>query len=58
MMGSDPLNLGSGNADDKCKTSEDHAEVYVKKVMNRDEFRALCDRYKTASAILKALQGG
>jgi hypothetical protein len=32
------------------------AEVYVKKVMNRDEFRALCDRYKTASAILKALQ--
>lgn len=32
------------------------AEVYVKKVMNRDEFRALCDRYKTASDILKALR--
>jgi hypothetical protein len=33
------------------------AEVYVKKVMNRDEFRALCDQHKTASAILEALRG-
>jgi hypothetical protein len=32
------------------------AEVYVKTVMNRDEFRALCNKYKTPSAILNALK--
>ena len=32
------------------------AEIYVKKLLNRDEFRALCDKYKTRSAILKALK--
>jgi len=31
------------------------AEIYVKKLLNRDEFRRLCDKYKTHSAILKAL---
>ncbi len=31
------------------------AEVYVSKILNRDEFRTLCDKYKTQSAILKAL---
>lgn len=32
------------------------AEVYVKAIMNRGEFRALCDKYKTPSAILNALK--
>jgi len=32
------------------------AEVYVKKLLDRDEFRALCDKYKTQSAILSALK--
>jgi hypothetical protein len=32
------------------------AEIYVKTIMNRDEFRALCDKYKTPSAILNALK--
>jgi hypothetical protein len=32
------------------------AEVSVSKLLNRDEFRALCDRYRTPSAILKALR--
>lgn len=32
------------------------AEVYVNQLLNRDEFRSLCDRNKTPSAILKALQ--
>jgi hypothetical protein len=31
------------------------AEMYVRKLLNRSEFRALCDRHKTQSAILKAL---
>jgi hypothetical protein len=32
------------------------AEVYVRSVMNRDEFRALCAKYRTPSAILRALK--
>ncbi|MEX2118680.1 MAG: hypothetical protein WD847_03645 [Pirellulales bacterium] len=32
------------------------AEVYVTRLMNRDEFRRHCDRYKTRSAILKNLR--
>jgi hypothetical protein len=32
------------------------AEIYVDHLMNRDEFRRLCDKQKTASAILRALQ--
>jgi hypothetical protein len=31
------------------------AEVYVTKILNRAEFRALCDKYKTRSAILAHL---
>jgi hypothetical protein len=31
------------------------AEAYVKKLLNRDEFQAHCDRHKTASAILENL---
>jgi hypothetical protein len=31
------------------------AEVYVSKILNRDEFRAHCDKYKTRSAILANL---
>jgi hypothetical protein len=31
------------------------AEIYVSKLLNRNEFRTLCDRHKTRSAILKAL---
>jgi hypothetical protein len=32
------------------------AEVYVDRLLNRNEFRSLCDRNKTPSAILKAVQ--
>ncbi len=32
------------------------AEVYVSKILNRDEFRVLCDKYKTYSAIITALE--
>jgi hypothetical protein len=32
------------------------AEVKVIKVLSQDEFRALCDQHKNASAILKALR--
>jgi hypothetical protein len=32
------------------------AEIYVTKLLNRNEFRNLCDRHKTQSAILKALE--
>jgi hypothetical protein len=32
------------------------AEIYVDKILDRDEFRRLCDRYKTRSAILEALE--
>jgi hypothetical protein len=32
------------------------AEVYVDKILNRDEFRQICDRYKTRSAILANLK--
>ena len=32
------------------------AEVYVSKLLNREEFRKHCDRYKTQSAILKNLK--
>jgi hypothetical protein len=32
------------------------AEVYVTQVLNRDEFRRLCDRYKTRSEILANLK--
>jgi hypothetical protein len=31
------------------------AEVYVEKILNRDEFRSHCDAYKTQSAILESL---
>jgi len=31
------------------------AEVYVDELLDRDEFRALCDKHKTRSAILEAL---
>jgi hypothetical protein len=32
------------------------AEVYVDKLLDRNEFQALCDRYKTPSAIVNALK--
>ena len=32
------------------------AEIYVNKILNRSDFRSLCDRYKTHSAILNALR--
>lgn len=32
------------------------AEIYVKKPLNRQEFRKLCDKYKTRSKILNALR--
>jgi hypothetical protein len=32
------------------------AEIHVKELMDRNEFRAFCDRGKTASAILEALR--
>lgn len=32
------------------------AEVYVTEILNRDEFRRLCDRFKTRSAILANLR--
>ncbi len=32
------------------------AEVYVDRILNRDDFRRHCDRYKTRSAILKNLE--
>lgn len=32
------------------------AEIYVKKILNRDEFRKLCDKYKTRNEIIKALE--
>ncbi len=32
------------------------AEIYVKKILDRNEFRKLCDKYSTKSEILKALQ--
>ena len=32
------------------------AEVYVEKILDRDEFRRHCDRYKTPSAILASLK--
>ncbi|MEA1948720.1 MAG: hypothetical protein U9N83_15635 [Thermodesulfobacteriota bacterium] len=32
------------------------AEIYVNKILNRSEFRSLCDRYKNQSAILNALR--
>jgi len=32
------------------------AEIYVKNILDRDEFRKLCDRYATRPEILKALQ--
>ena len=32
------------------------AEIYVKNILDRDEFRKLCDRYSTKPEILKALQ--
>ena len=32
------------------------AEVYVDKILNRDQFRWHCDRYRTQSAILKNLE--
>ena len=31
-------------------------EVYIDKMLNRDEFRQLCDKYKTQSAILANLK--
>jgi hypothetical protein len=32
------------------------AEIYVDKLLDREEFRSLCDKYKTRSAILNALK--
>jgi hypothetical protein len=32
------------------------AEVYTDKILNREEFRSLCDSLKTQGAILKAIQ--
>lgn len=32
------------------------AEVYVDRLLNRNEFRSLCDRHKTADAILEAVR--
>jgi hypothetical protein len=32
------------------------AEVYVERLLNRDEFRAHCDRHRTRSAILANLR--
>lgn len=32
------------------------AEIYVRKILDRDEFRKLCDRYATGPEILNALQ--
>jgi ankyrin repeat protein/outer membrane protein assembly factor BamB len=32
------------------------AEVYVERLLDRDEFRALCDRHRTRSAIIRALE--
>ena len=32
------------------------AEVYVEKILNRDEFRRHCDKYKTREAILANLK--
>ena len=32
------------------------AEIYVNKILNRSEFRSLCNRYKTRSDILNALR--
>jgi len=32
------------------------AEIYVNKILNRSEFRSLCNRYKTQSDILSALR--
>jgi hypothetical protein len=32
------------------------AEIYVKNILDRDEFRKLCDKYATRPEILKALQ--
>jgi len=32
------------------------AEIYVNQLLNRNEFRRLCDRYQTRSKILKALE--
>ncbi|MEQ8186618.1 MAG: hypothetical protein ABRQ39_01500 [Candidatus Eremiobacterota bacterium] len=32
------------------------AEIYVNKILDREEFRNLCDKYKTRSEILEALQ--
>jgi hypothetical protein len=32
------------------------AEVYVSRILDRDEFRRLCDQYRTHDAILEALQ--
>lgn len=31
------------------------AELYVRRLLDRDEFRAVCDRYRTRKAILAAL---
>ena len=33
------------------------AEVYVSELMDREEFRAHCDKYRTEEAILKHLPG-
>jgi hypothetical protein len=32
------------------------AEIYVERILDRDEFRRHCDRFKTRSEILKNLQ--
>jgi hypothetical protein len=32
------------------------AEVYVEQILNHDEFRRFCDRYKTRSELLKNLK--
>ena len=32
------------------------AEIYVNKLLNRQEFRALCDKHKTYDAIIEQLE--
>ncbi|MGK3993515.1 hypothetical protein [Sorangium sp. So ce1024] len=34
------------------------AEIYVDRLLDRDELRAVCDKHRTRSAILAALEGG
>ncbi|MEI8374521.1 MAG: hypothetical protein WCJ35_16980 [Planctomycetota bacterium] len=51
--GSVELNFGGASYDVAYPVS---AEVYVTKILNREEFRRICDEYQTAAAILEHLQ--